>query len=100
VAMFNAPPAKYELYVDVSTVPVWSGDEVTMVDLDLDVVRSRGDGAVRLLDEDEFVEHRVQLGYPESIVRNVTQTAQQLLADVAAAEPFAAAYRPWLAQVS
>lgn len=100
VAAFNAPPAKYEIYIDLSTVPVWSGDEVTMVDLDLDVVRYRGNGSVRLLDEDEFAEHRVQLGYPESIVRNVTQTAQQLLADVAAAEPFAAAYRPWLAQVS
>jgi protein associated with RNAse G/E len=99
VAAFNAAPAKYEMYIDLSTVPVWSGDQVTMVDLDLDVVRYRADGAVRLLDEDEFAEHRVQLGYPETVVHTVTQTARQLLTDVVVAEPFTAAYRPWLSQV-
>jgi hypothetical protein len=100
VAAFNAPPAKYDIYVDLSTVPVWSGGEVTMIDLDLDVVRHRGDGTVRLLDEDEFAEHRVRLGYPETIVRNVTQTAQELMSDVVTVEPFTAAYRSWLARVS
>jgi protein associated with RNAse G/E len=100
VAAFNAAPAKYEMYVDVSTVPAWSGNEVTMVDLDLDVVRYRGDGAVRLLDEDEFAEHRLLFGYPETVVRSVTDTAQRLMSDVVASEPFAAAYRPWLAKVS
>jgi hypothetical protein len=100
VAYFNAPPRKYEVYVDISTAPVWSGDEVTMVDLDLDVVRYRGDGSVRLLDEDEFAEHRVRLGYPEALVRTVTETAQRLLTDVASAEPFTAAYRSWLGRVS
>lgn len=99
VATFNNPPAKYEMYVDLSTVPVWSRDEVTMIDLDLDVVRYRGDGTVRLLDEDEFAEHQRQFGYPEALVRSVTETAQRLLTDVVAAEPFTAAYRPWLAQV-
>ncbi|MBX6752267.1 MAG: DUF402 domain-containing protein [Micromonosporaceae bacterium] len=100
VAAFNAPPAKYDMYVDLSTVPVWSGDEVTMIDLDLDVVRYRGDRAVRLLDEDEFAEHQILLGYPETVVQAVTETAQRLLADVVTAEPFTAAYRTWLARVS
>jgi protein associated with RNAse G/E len=99
VAAFNAEPAKYEMYIDLSTVPVWSGDEVTMIDLDLDVVRYRGDGAIRLLDEDEFAEHRVAFGYPDDVVASVTETAKRLLVDVAEAEPFTAAYRPWLAQV-
>jgi protein associated with RNAse G/E len=100
VASFNTEPAKYEMYIDLSTVPVWDGNEVTMVDLDLDVVRVRQDGTVRLLDEDEFEEHQFLFGYPEALVRSVTDTARRLLADVTLIEPFTAAYRPWLARIS
>jgi protein associated with RNAse G/E len=100
VAAFNAEPAKYEMYVDLCTVPTWSGDEVRMVDLDLDVVRYRADGAVRLLDQDEFVEHQAEFAYPEALVRGVTETARRLLVDVVGAEPFAGAYRPWLRRVT
>lgn len=39
-----------------------------LVDLDLDVVRT-WDGAVEVVDEDEFGEHRLVLGYPEPIVK-------------------------------
>ena len=100
VASFNTAPAKFDAYIDLTSVAVWNGDEVTMIDLDLDVVRYRGDGAVRLLDEDEFAEHRVAFGYPETVVASVTDTARRLISDVVTAEPFAAAYRPWLAQVT
>jgi protein associated with RNAse G/E len=101
VAAFNAAPAKYDMYIDLSSVPVWSGaDEVTMVDLDLDVIRQRHDGAVRLLDEDEFADHQVAFGYPETIVRSVTDTAHWLLAQVSVAEPFTGVYHSWLARVS
>jgi uncharacterized protein len=100
VAAFNASPAHLITYVDLSTVPVWRGDEVTMVDLDLDVVRYRVDDAVRLLDEDEFAEHQVRFGYPQSVVHTVVETARDLLDSVATVEPFTAAYRPWLARVS
>jgi protein associated with RNAse G/E len=99
VASFNLDHRKHEIYIDLSTVPVWRGDEVTMVDLDLDVVRLVGSGVAKLLDEDEFAEHRVLFGYPEDVVREVSQTATTLMAQVTAAEPFVAAYRPWLAQV-
>jgi protein associated with RNAse G/E len=99
VAAFNAAPSKYEMYVDLATVPVWAGDEVAMIDLDLDVVRLRG-GAVRLLDEDEFEAHRALFGYPETVVESVTGTAQRLLAAVTTVEPFTGAYQTWLARVS
>jgi protein associated with RNAse G/E len=100
VAAFNAAPAKYEIYIDLATIPVWAGDEVTMVDLDLDVVRYRHDGSVLLLDEDEFAAHRVAFGYPETVVASVIDTAERLLAEAGTAEPFTAAYQPWLARVS
>jgi predicted RNA-binding protein associated with RNAse of E/G family len=48
------------LYIDITTVPRWvSGDQVEMVDLDLDVIR-RFDGPAEILDEDEFAEHQVR----------------------------------------
>jgi hypothetical protein len=50
-------------YVDMTTVPVWDGATVSMVDLDLDVVLLR-DGSLKLDDEDEFDQHRVGFGYP------------------------------------
>lgn len=103
VATFNATPHKYEIYVDISTTPVWSSgdgaDEVTMVDLDLDVVRMR-DGEVRVLDEDEFAEHRVKYGYPPEVVAGA-RAATEWLAGVVGddTEPFASEYNHWLTKV-
>ena len=56
-----AEHTRYEVYIDMSTVPVWDGDTMTAIDLDLDVVRL-WDGTVEILDEDEFAEHQVTLG--------------------------------------
>lgn len=65
VARFNAEPYHTEVYCDLTTAPVWPArDEVTMVDLDLDVCRMRRDRSVRLLDEDEFAVHRLRYGIP------------------------------------
>ncbi|MFC7643941.1 DUF402 domain-containing protein [Streptosporangium lutulentum] len=67
-ASFNASPHKVEIYCDISTVPRWSDGEVTMVDLDLDVIRMR-DGRIILDDEDEFEEHQVRYAYPPTSSR-------------------------------
>lgn len=98
---FNAPPDALEIYCDVTTVPEWpAAGEVTMIDLDLDVVRTRADGSVQILDEDEFAAHRVRYGYPDDVVAEATRTAQWLQAALRRnAEPFAGAYRRWLALV-
>jgi predicted RNA-binding protein associated with RNAse of E/G family len=100
VATFNAAPAVFDVYVDLSTVSEWRGDLVTMVDLDLDVVRHRNGGTAELLDEDEFAEHRVAFGYPDLVVGAATTTAEKLMAQVIRDEPFTSAHQPWLAQVS
>jgi uncharacterized protein len=100
VAAFNAEPAKLDVYVDVTTTPEWRGaDEVTMVDLDLDVVRHRHSGAVELLDEDEFLEHQVRYGYPAEVIRRGHEVAGLLLDAVTNEEPFLGAYGDWLARV-
>jgi hypothetical protein len=76
VATVNADagdPGAVEVYVDISTPPVWHRDpdtgfvQVRMVDLDLDVVR-RFDGTLFVDDEDEFADHQVSLGYPAAVV--------------------------------
>lgn len=97
-ASFNADSARTEIYCDVTTPVDWpSPHEVTMIDLDLDVCR-RPDGAVIVLDEDEFAEHQVKFGYPAEIVaesRRTTMWLQAALAD--GTEPFATVYRSYLA---
>ena len=101
-AFFNAEPARTEIYCDITTPPRWPAeDQVTMVDLDLDVVRLRAGRQVLLLDEDEFAEHRVRYRYPDEIISAAEQAAAWLQQEIKdGAEPFATAYRGWLDQVS
>ncbi len=98
-ANFNDVPNRTEIYCDMTTVPEWHGDEVTAVDLDLDVCRRR-DGTVELLDEDEFAEHQVRYGYPAEVIAGARDAAESVYAAISAnAEPFATVYRDWLAKV-
>lgn len=90
----------FRVYVDIVTQPCWVDESrVEMVDLDLDVVLDIN-GQVRVLDEDEFEEHRVKFSYPPSIVERArTAAAEVALMLEAGHEPFASAAIPWLAQV-
>jgi uncharacterized protein len=100
-AVFNDPPSGAEVYCDISTPAQWRGPgEVTMIDLDLDVVRVRGDHRVFIDDEDEFAEHQVRYGYPPEVVSQAEETAAWLLAAVTAgAEPFGSVSQAWLEKV-
>ncbi len=107
-------PAHREIsvYVDMTTEPVWrrreagddgAGDggagpewEVTMVDLDLDVVLTR-EGHLYVDDEDEFALHQVELGYPSEVVALAERWRDLVHAAVAAREePFATVGHAWL----
>ncbi len=101
-AVFNGAPARTEVYCDISTPADWlSDDEVTMVDLDLDVLRLRDDGRVLIVDEDEFAAHQVRFGYPAEVIGEAEQAAASLHEAISAgAEPFASDYRAWLERVS
>lgn len=98
--MFNPPPRTSEVYCDITSPARWEGDTVHLIDLDLDVVRRRATGRVELRDEDEFAAHRVSFGYPEELVVAAKAAARWLLTALGdGTEPFASAYRKWLAQV-
>jgi protein associated with RNAse G/E len=101
-ATFNAAPHRTEIYCDITTPPQWpSATEVTMVDLDLDVLRRRGTRLPVLVDEDEFAEHQVRYGYPADVIRSAVQSASWLMHAVTERSgPFDGAHEPWLAQVA
>jgi uncharacterized protein len=100
-AVFNDPPARAEVYCDIATPAQWRGpDEVTMVDLDLDVVRRRPERLVFVDDEDEFAEHQLHFGYPPEVISHAEEAAAWLLAAVnAGAEPFGSVSQTWLDKV-
>jgi protein associated with RNAse G/E len=101
MAMCLAEPDARDMYCDVTTPAEWTGPaELTVVDLDIDLVRCRADGRVEVEDEDEFEEHRLSLGYPDAIVEGALRGAAELRAALTAAdEPFGEHYRKWLALV-
>lgn len=96
-AMWAQEPSP-AVYVDIATPAKWKGDRVTMVDLDLDVVR-RGDGPVEIHDEDEFEDHRKRFGYPADVVEEAVATTQYI-ADAVEADlpPFGPVASAWMAK--
>lgn len=94
---FGANPSfDFDVYVDVGTVPVRGADRITMVDLDLDVVR-RTSGAVDVLDEDELVTNAATYGYPSALIAHAERVAREVVSLVeAGAEPFATASHEWM----
>ena len=100
-AMFNPPPRTSEVYCDITTPARWEDDTVHIIDLDLDAVRRRDSGRVELRDEDEFADHRLRFGYPDEVVTHAEAAAEWLydaLGD--GTEPFATAFKKWLALVT
>ena len=102
------PRDRHEIaaYVDITTPPAWSRDDapgvhvVSMVDLDLDVVKMVN-GELLIDDEDEFEEHRHSLGYPDEIVTLAESTAAAVFAAIAADdEPFRSVGQSWLTSYS
>ncbi|NUO61376.1 MAG: DUF402 domain-containing protein [Hamadaea sp.] len=100
-AAFNGPGARNEIYCDIATPAIWPHPgEVTMVDLDLDVLRMK-DGRVLLDDADEFAEHQVRYAYPPDVVANAEASARWLLDAVRDRRgPFGGAHLPYLKLVS
>lgn len=89
----------HAVYVNIGTPPVWDGDSVTQVDLDLDVACLL-DGSVKVLDEDEFADHQVRHEYPDDLIAaTVEATSRAVELVTAGVEPFGVASRQWRAAV-
>jgi hypothetical protein len=96
LATFHAVGGPVQVYVDMTTPPVWDGPVLRAVDLDLDVVRGRT-GRVWIDDEDEFAEHRVRFGYPEDVSRLAMTSCDRVRAAVAGRHaPYDGSSAVWL----
>jgi protein associated with RNAse G/E len=97
-AIFNDEPRSTEIYCDITTPVEFSEDVVTMIDLDLDVIKKR-DGTVLVDDEDEFAEHQVKYGYPADVIATAQETCDRLVGAVATEEPFLSVYKTYLDKI-
>ena len=96
LATFHAVGGPVQVYVDMTTPPVWDGPVLRAVDLDLDVVRGRT-GRVWIDDEDEFAEHRVRFGYPEDVSRLAMASCDRVRVAVAGCHaPYDGSSAGWL----
>lgn len=66
-------------YCNVTTPAQYDGANVFYVDLDLDV-RVTADGAVEVLDEDEFLENSERFRYPPEVVAEARRAVDELCA--------------------
>ncbi|WP_344158782.1 DUF402 domain-containing protein [Kribbella yunnanensis] len=96
--IFNDAPRMTEIYCDITTPVEFSDDRVTMIDLDLDVIKRR-DGTVLVDDEDEFALHQVKYGYPAEVVEQAQASCDWLVTAVAEDEPFVSVYKTYLDMV-
>lgn len=95
VFSFHPTSDKATHFLDISTPATFEEDRVTMIDLDLDVVRF-SDGRVILEDEDEFAEHQVALDYPVAWVEAASAAAEWGLDAIARdIEPFSLVAQRW-----
>jgi len=98
LATFHGPGGNLGVrtYVDVTTPPAWDGSTLRAVDLDLDVVEGET-GRVWIDDEDEFAQHRVELGYPSDVIAAAMRSCDRVRADLAAGHPpYDGSHRRWL----
>jgi uncharacterized protein len=101
LATFHAPGSDFRLYVDMATPPVWDGDVVRSVDLDLDVIQGLT-GRVWVDDEDEFADHRVRWSYPDEVVEGALRSCRAVEGAVRRREPpfDGETHLPWLARLA
>lgn len=95
-AEFYASRPHWGVYVNIGTPCERLPGRIRQVDLDLDVVRT-WEGVVKILDEDEFADHRIRFGYPPELIdgaRGATAEVATMLA--LRNEPFDRAAERWL----
>lgn len=87
---------KMSHYIDIITPVTWVADDlVTMIDIDLDVVKEHT--GLRIDDEDEFLAHQESLGYPQWMIDRARATAAEIyLAVEAEKAPFFGPAEAWL----
>lgn len=117
MATFHDPGIWCDLYIDISTPATWDGDVLRAVDLDLDVIRMAPEspvdsrsapqnqraalGEVFIDDEDEFLEHQTEFGYPTEVIDAARASADTVLEAVRERRaPYDGSHLRWLKELS
>ena len=99
--MFNPPPRTSEVYCDITTPARWEGDDtVHLIDLDLDVVRRRAPAWSSCATRTSSPSTGPGSGTRTRWWPQAEAAARRLFGALADTEPFATAYRKWLALVT
>lgn len=86
--------------VDIVLPPVWKGDVLEEIDLEIDVLRG-GDGVVEVRDRDVFDRVRESWPMPIDVVQEALETCQRIRAMVERREePFQDVGPAWLARLT
>ena len=64
-------------YANVAMPARFDGATIRWVDLDIDI-RCHLDGSLEVLDEDEFAQHRVELGYSDEVVERALAARDEM----------------------
>ncbi|HWS36149.1 MAG TPA: DUF402 domain-containing protein [Actinoplanes sp.] len=101
MAMFLQAPDPTEVYCDIITPAVRTPTRITVIDLDLDVVRHRPDGRVDIEDEPEFAENSLRYAYPADVITSATTAAARLQDALSKRdEPFGSRSHRWMATLA
>lgn len=65
-------------YSNIAMPARFDGKTLRWVDLDLDI-RCHLDGSIRVLDEDEFEQNRIEMGYPSEVVERAFAARDEVL---------------------
>lgn len=65
-------------YCNIASPPYVSGQVITYIDYDLDVIRTT-DGGVQIVDQEEYAQHKVNYHYPDIVDRKVKGGMDRLL---------------------
>ena len=97
IPIFSPTDPRFSVYVDICTPPEWpSQSRVEAIDLDLDVAVGP-DGAVSVLDEDEFAAHQAMFDYPDELVIGAEAATEYVLGAIRAGHgPFGGIADEWL----
>jgi len=100
LTVFNSPSRAganihhASIYIDIATPPVWDGAVLRAIDLDLDVVQRQG--RVAIIDQDEFVAHQLEYGYPPELIALAEASARDVHAAVVSGQaPYEGTAERW-----
>lgn len=82
----NADGTLRNYYFNISMPPVFAGEELNFIDLDIDII-VLPDSSYQILDRDEFLQNKHKFNYPKQTCDKVESTLTELIAIIDQDDP-------------